>query len=73
MLALAVSAKVHLALERLLAEAAREGLVPGVFPHVRDDVGRLGEGLAADGTLVRLLACGEADTAGQMGQTRSDR
>ena len=59
MLALPVAAKVYLALEGLLAEAAREGLVAGVFPHVRDEVGGLREGLAADGALVWLLTWGE--------------
>ena len=55
MLGLAVAAKVHLALETLLAEAAGERLVAGVLAHVGDEVAALGEGLAAHHTLVGLL------------------
>lgn len=38
-LTLPVTAQIHLPLERLLAETAAEGLVAGVFAHVRDQVG----------------------------------
>lgn len=48
MLALPVPPKVHLPLERLVAEAARERLVAGMLAHVRNQVGRLGERLATD-------------------------
>ena len=58
MLALAVATQVHLTLEGLLAQPAREWLVASVLPHMGDEVRRLREGLAADGTLVRLLTCG---------------
>lgn len=54
-----VAPEVHLALEGLVAESAGEGLVAGVLPHVRDEVGRLAEGLAAHHALVGLLACRE--------------
>lgn len=56
-LALAVPAQIHLALERLFAETARERLVSGVLSHVRDQVRALAERLLADDTLVRLFAC----------------
>lgn len=56
---LSVAFEVHLALERLLAEATGEGLVPGVLPHVGDEVGRLTERLAAHHAFVGLLSCGK--------------
>lgn len=55
-LALAVPAQVHLALERLVAQAARERLVARVLAQVRDQVRRLTERLAAHHALVRFLA-----------------
>lgn len=55
-LTLPVAPQIHLPLERLLAETAAEGLVAGVFAHVRDQVRRLAERFAADDALVRLLA-----------------
>jgi len=57
MLRVAVAAQVDLALEGLFAEAARERLVARVFAHVRDQVRRLAERLAAHDALVRFLAC----------------
>ena len=56
-LAVAVPAQVHLALEGFVAQAARERFVAGVLAHVGDQVGRLAERLAAHDTLVRLLSC----------------
>lgn len=56
-LRLTVSAQVHLPLEGFLAEAAREGLVAGVFSHMGDQVRRLAERFTAYDTLVRLLTC----------------
>lgn len=60
MLALPVSAEVHLALEGLFAEATRERLVARVLPHVRDQVRRLGERFSAHHALVGFLAWKEA-------------
>lgn len=54
-LTLAVPPQIDLALEGLFAEAAGEGLVPGVLPHVRDQVGALAERLLADDAFVGLL------------------
>lgn len=56
MLAVPMAAQVDLALERLVAEAALEGLVAGVLAHVRDQVGALAERLLADDARVRFLA-----------------
>lgn len=53
----AVSAKVYFPLESFLAEAAGEGFVSGVLPHVGDEVGGLTERLPAHHTLVGLLTC----------------
>jgi hypothetical protein len=50
-----MSPEVHLALKPLLAEAAGEGLVAGVLPHVSDEIAALGEGFRAHHTLVGLL------------------
>lgn len=55
-LTFAVPTQVHLSLERLFAEAAGEGLVPRMLPHVRDQIGALAKRFSADDTLVRLLA-----------------
>lgn len=54
-LALAVSAQVHLALERLVAQAARKRLVARVLAQVRDQIGRLAECLATHHAFVRFL------------------
>ena len=56
-LAVPVPPQVDLALERLVAEAARERLVPGVLAHVGDEIRRLAERFAAHDALVRFLAC----------------
>lgn len=56
-LTLPVTSQVDLPLERLVAEAAREGLVPRVLAHVCDQVGGLAEGFPAHDTLMRLFAC----------------
>lgn len=53
----AVSAKVDFPLESFLAEAAGEGLVSSVLPHVGDEVGGLTERLPAHHTFVGLLTC----------------
>lgn len=58
-LRLAVPAQIHLALKGLLAQAAGEGLVASVLPHVRDQVGALAEGFGAHNALVRFLAWGQ--------------
>lgn len=55
-LRLAVPPEVDLALERLLAQAARERLEARVLSHVGDEVRGLAEGFAAHDTLVRFLA-----------------
>lgn len=56
-LRVAVPSEVHLALESLLAQTTRKGLVPGVLAHVSDKVRALAERLRAHHTLVRLLTC----------------
>ena len=53
----AVTAKVDFPLESLLAEAAGEGFVSSVLPHVGNEVGGLTERLPAHHTLVGLLTC----------------
>lgn len=55
-LRLAVPPQVDLALERLLAQAARERLEARVLSHVGDEVRGLAEGFAAHHAFVRLLA-----------------
>jgi len=55
-LRLSVPPEVDLALERLLAQAARERLEARVLSHVGDEVRGLAEGFAAHDTFVRLLA-----------------
>lgn len=52
---LPVATKIHLPLEGFVAEAAGEGLVARVLPHVGDEVGGLAEGLPTHHTLVWLL------------------
>lgn len=56
-LCLLVASQIDLALERLVAQLAGEGLVAGVFAGVRYQVRALAEGLAAHLTLVWLLTC----------------
>lgn len=56
-LALAVATQIDLALEGLFAEAAGEGFVARVLPHVRDQVGALAESFLADDAFVRLFTC----------------
>jgi hypothetical protein len=56
-LGLFVPPQIHLPLEGSPAEVARERLEPSVLPRVGDEVRRLTERLAADGTLVRLFPC----------------
>lgn len=68
-LTLAVPPQIDLTLEGLFAEAAGEGLVPGVLPHVRDQVGALAERLLADDAFVRLLTWGEGER--RKGNSRS--
>ena len=55
-LGLHVAAQVDLSLEGAAARVAGEGLEAGVLAAVRDEVGGLGERLAALPTHVRLLA-----------------
>lgn len=55
-LRLPVPPQVDFPLESLVAEAAGEGLVAGVFAHVRDEIGRLAERLGAHHALVGFLA-----------------
>lgn len=55
-LGLPVPPQIHLPLESLVAEAAGEGLVSGVFAHVRDEIGRLAERLGAHHALVGFLS-----------------
>jgi hypothetical protein len=54
-----VAAQVDLPLERPAAELAGEGLEARVFPRVGYQVAALGEGLAANLTLVRLFTCNQ--------------
>lgn len=56
-LCLLVASQIDLALERLVAQLAGEGLVAGVFAGVRYQVRALAEGFAAHLTLVRFLTC----------------
>lgn len=56
-LCLLVASQIDLALERLVAQLAGEGLVAGVLAGVRYQVRALAEGLAAHLTLVWFLAC----------------
>ncbi len=51
-----MSLEVDFSLELLLAEAAGERLVAAVFPHVRDQVGRLTEPLVTHDATMRLLS-----------------
>lgn len=55
-LCLLVAPQIDLALERLVAQLAGEGLVAGVLAGVRYQVRALAEGLAAHLTLVWFLA-----------------
>lgn len=52
-----MTTQVYLALERFVAESAREGFVPGVLAHVCDEVRALAERLRAHHAFVRLLTC----------------
>uniref|UniRef100_A0A2S2QJZ5 Uncharacterized protein n=1 Tax=Sipha flava TaxID=143950 RepID=A0A2S2QJZ5_9HEMI len=54
-LALTMPAQVHLALERFVAQAARERFVARVLAQVRDQIGRLAERLATHHAFVRFL------------------
>ena len=56
MLALPVTPQIHFPLEPFLAQAASKWLVPGVLPHVSDQVAALREGLGTHNALVRLLS-----------------
>lgn len=56
-LCLLVASQIDLALERLVAQLAGEGLVAGVLAGVRYQVRALAEGFAAHLTLVWLLTC----------------
>jgi hypothetical protein len=51
-----MSPQIHFALECLVTETTREGLVARVFPHVCDEVGRLAECFPAHYAFVGLLA-----------------
>ena len=53
-----VPPEVDFSLEGAVARVAGERFVAGVLAHVRDQVRRLAERLAADAALVGLLACG---------------
>lgn len=57
MLALVVSAKIHLSLKAFGADLAAKRLESGVFAAVRDEVGALAEGFATNLAFVRFLAC----------------
>lgn len=54
---LTMATQVDLALERLIAKAAAEWLVAGVFAHVCDEIGALAESFQANGAFVRLFTC----------------
>lgn len=56
-LCLLVASQIDLALERLVAQFAGEGLVARVLAGVRYQVRALAEGLAAHLTLVWFLTC----------------
>lgn len=56
MVRLAMAPTVDFPLERPAADVAREGLVAGVFPRVRDQVRRLTERLPTHCAFVRLLS-----------------
>lgn len=56
-LCLLVASQIDLALERLVAQLAGEGLVAGVFAGVRYQVRALAEGFSAHLTLVRFFTC----------------
>ena len=55
-LAFPVSPQIHFPLEPFLAQAASKWLVPGVLPHVSDQVAALRERLGTHDALVRLLS-----------------
>ena len=52
-----VSSEVDFSLESPRTEIAGERLKPAVLPAVRDEVGRLTEGLSTLPALVRFLTC----------------
>jgi hypothetical protein len=54
-LSVAMSPQVHFALECLVTETTREGLVASVFPHVGYEVRRLAECFPTHYTFVGLL------------------
>jgi hypothetical protein len=57
MLALAMTAQIDFPLEGLLAQPAAERFVPGVLPHVGDEIRALAERFQTDDAFVWLFAC----------------